>query len=169
MLVPAICDCGAVWFSSSFMHIQGGGSAQITGSKVGPCPHCKQLSRIPDGIYRATSIELFRSDQASRLAEALQSLGTALKEGRATREETEQKIKNDPFLSPLGRYLPQDSTQLLKWLSYLTGTAIAVAKLFGHPQVSIAPQDAVAIPEGLHEVYSGVGAAHTSSPVKLRT
>jgi hypothetical protein len=55
-LIPVICEqCGRVFVSSG---VFAGTATNIamTGSRVGPCPYCGSVGRIPDGIYNLSEV-----------------------------------------------------------------------------------------------------------------
>jgi hypothetical protein len=48
--LPAVCEsCGRLWTPDNL--IGGEGRIEIADVRVGPCPHCGGMGRIPDGVY----------------------------------------------------------------------------------------------------------------------
>lgn len=121
-IVPVICDnrdCGAIWFTESFISIGPGMSVDLTRNSVSPCPECKGSGHIPDGTYTQSSAALVNRADFDLVLGALSALQAKAQAG-ATSEEIEEEIdKSFPYLSALKRYLPKNAGELAAYLAII--------------------------------------------------
>ncbi|MGI8440901.1 MAG: hypothetical protein ACR2NV_12070 [Thermoleophilaceae bacterium] len=126
-LIPAFCECGAVWATASFI---AGDAAVVTmeGNRVGPCPECGGMSRVPDGVYSLVDDTLNVVTTAEGLGrEGLQRLIEVLREAR-TPEEAAQRVSGEaPNLAPLVNLIvTRGSGQDWKQWAMLIATVLTV-------------------------------------------
>ena len=124
-LIPAICnDCQAVFPSGVNLMAQ---NVAFQGCGAGPCPRCGGKGTILDGVYSALDNVIH-----ALLGHPTPELFARL--ARILDEATRQKLPRDaivdnieqqaPELRGIGKYLPQDCTQLCVLLGII-GAAIA--------------------------------------------
>lgn len=120
--IPVICDnpsCGTLWFSQSIFGIGPGATINSTGNRAGPCPVCKGMGHIPDGIYTHTSATLFNTAELHLVNQAFKALWEKAKAG-ATSDQIQKEITESyPFLRGLAKFLPKNATELATYLALL--------------------------------------------------
>lgn len=155
--VPAICDkCGTI-FSSGFP--VGRGTTLFEGNKAGPCPNCRSMGHVPDGVYSFVdgAIKLLQGPERTvselkRLSVILQSVKTR----GATREEVRAALKDElREISEIGDVLPKTRAELYAFITLL----IAIITLL------IAPRKKGETPKiETHDVINTVIRATKSAP-----
>lgn len=164
-LVPVICEsasCRKTWWTDRLFHIESSAAIVSTNTRVGPCPFCGGIGRVPDGEYRATSATLFRPDDLHALLAAARELQRRYSEGEALNSVV-RDLSDDDALRGLARFLPQTSMDLATWLLVLLA-ALTYLGASGPSEVHL-PSD---VEEAIREVADELRTNRRSSPQKPR-
>ncbi len=173
-LVPAVCEretCGAVFATPNVL---GGGlwrDIEFKGVKVGPCPACGAMGRIPDGVFNFTenTIELLSAPEHSRedlrrLAAVLAGLDIAALDRDAVVAAMERE---SPGLgAALAALLPQDRGEWLAYMGILLGVVqimLSFLDVSDRPPTPTPAQVEQIVDEALRRVTS------TTSPTTTTT
>ena len=136
--VPVICDaCGAFFIAKSLF---GGDLRHVTFSgsnKVGPCPGCGSVGRIPDGTYDfiGASIDLLSAPDRS-IAE-LKTLARLLRSARdesVTPERVREEIRSE--LPGLSELLPRSRSELYACIAIILTIIAMLLKAGGNGQAT---------------------------------
>lgn len=114
--IPAICGCGAVWFTRSLVSIGAGASTRMTNCKVSPCPECGGVGRIPDGMYKSSSFAIDNKTDLELVLRAIKELQTRIKAGAPPEKAREELRSKYPWLSSLLRFAPTNPTEFAAYL-----------------------------------------------------
>lgn len=141
-LVPVICDnCGASFLAPNIIGGDVGATAQIIFSgnnRVGPCPSCGEMGRIPNGTYNLVGDALTflqgPDKSVQELTEFAKVLQDALGRGESDDEIVEMIRRETPEFSSLitnfRSFLASKEGQgLAQWLAVLLAAVLLVIEL----------------------------------------
>lgn len=121
-MIPGICDdCGAVFGSEALVGAKGS-NISLGGAKIGPCPSCGGIGRVPEGTYdligdtlRVVKAAAFEKTELDAVIEILEKRA----QGRLTDEEVLEQVEADaPTLTPTVKdYLAKSDPA--SWLALL--------------------------------------------------
>ena len=118
--LPAFCDSCDTIFPSGFF-FDHASNVTLSGNKAGPCPKCKAMGSIPDGVFNFVGgvIEVLSApqitiDRLRRLASLIEELkkdptAKALQKLQDAAPELKETLKNTPI----------DSGHITAWLSLI--------------------------------------------------
>lgn len=120
--MPAFCDSCGLIFKSPIALGNNVSNVSIQGAKV-VCPNCRNIARIPDGIYNSikNGIEFVSGPDISvkRLKDLSQVIQN-IRDQNLTNNEVEKIIKEDaPELQKLADVLPKTRNELYAFLAII--------------------------------------------------
>lgn len=124
--IPAICEnaqCGHVWLTQSFISLGGAATANISGSRISPCPQCGGVGRIADGTYTATSASLWNPEDLDIIVAALSSALARAKRGETAETIANSQVSSHPLVKSVMRFAPKDAGQLAGYLALILAIA----------------------------------------------
>src|SRR3712207_9017763 len=104
--MPVICDnCGTLFVTHSFIGGSGTAIIDMVGNRLGPCPTCGALGRIPDGTYNFANDALTLLQSPQRTKDELRRFANILRgiiDGATNVEEAQVTIRHEvPGLASL--------------------------------------------------------------------
>ena len=117
-ILPAFCDnCGTIFPSGFF--IENSSHVILSDNKYGPCPKCKGMGSIPDGIFNFVSgiIEVLSAPQIT--VERLNRLENLIEELKSDpTEDVIRKVKEEaPELREALKNTPTNNGHITAWLT----------------------------------------------------
>jgi hypothetical protein len=132
--IPAFCDtCGAVFRSG--IVAENATNLTLVGNRAGPCPVCRGMGHIPDGVFNfvGSTIEILSAPQ--RTIDELSRLAKILREAREKKEapeEVAQRIRDElPDLAGLANRLPRTRTELYAFLTLIVAVISLLSQIGG--------------------------------------
>jgi len=128
VVAPAICDhCGTI-FPSGFAF--GDGTYSLSGNKSGPCPNCKGMGSVPDGVYEVYNGAL--TILSGWTPEDRKSLGSALSIAQSAHdiEAAEEALKAWPelFAAIQARIVPGNPAEFWTMVAAIFAALLYFAK-----------------------------------------
>ena len=135
--IPAFCDsCGTV-FPSGIV-VQNVAKLTLAGNRAGPCPVCRSMGVIPDGVFtvvdgviRVLSAPTITIERLRHLAHVLEGI----RQSRSEPSEVVKLVRNEaPELQSVTDALPRTRNELYAFLGVIIvaiTAVIAAIALFG--------------------------------------
>ena len=104
--MPVICDtCGTLFVTQSFIGGSGTATIDMVGNRLGPCPTCGAMGRIPDGTYNFANDALTLLQGPQRTKDELRRFANILRgiiDGDTNVEEAQVTVRHEvPGLASL--------------------------------------------------------------------
>ena len=163
-MVPGVCEkCGAV-FGAEALTGAAGTDIQLGGAKIGPCPSCGSVGRVPEGTYDLIE-DTLRVVQAATIEKGILDAVIEVLEDRAEQKVTDADVierveASAPALAPTVKdYLAKSDPAT--WLTLLVSVLAMVMQSSSSP-----PPSAEEIADA---IWAKEHPAKTAKPKSIRT